>query len=388
LNKLHLFKARDVANTVWAFARAGASSSAALALFEKVAIEAPPFINSFNAQDLSNTAWAYATAGVDAPDLFEAVAQTAPRMLNECNEQEMATLVWSFAKARVSAPALFECVAVEAVLRVATFTPRALAVTAWAFSRAGVADDAPADAPDGNAPPDGADAYGAEVPLFERDSVLDLFEGIAFRAESTAHLFHASELACLAWAFSSARLDADALFKAVATAVPAALRGPQSPSTLTSLAAAFAMPLRIHDHDVFEAIALRVEADISRFKPHELAEVAWAFAAVRFPAPGLFEALAKRGLEVLQEFDGPQLALIARAFAISHAEAPLFLKAVGARAATQTHSLDAKQLGALAEALRRAHVEAPAVYEKALRLEPIKFKQYFPDLRVSGAWKR
>jgi hypothetical protein len=55
--------------------------------------------------------------------------------------------------------------------------------------------------------------------------------------------------------------------------VPAALRGPQTPSTLCSLAAAFAMPRRIHDHYVFEAVALSVEADVGTFKPHELAEV-------------------------------------------------------------------------------------------------------------------
>ena len=64
LKQFREFKAQELANTAWEFAKAG---HAAPALLDAIAAAAVPRVREFNPQDLANTASAYATAGHAAP---------------------------------------------------------------------------------------------------------------------------------------------------------------------------------------------------------------------------------------------------------------------------------------------------------------------------------
>ncbi len=74
-----MFKPRDLANTVWAFAKAGLYAperfeavAAAIAASSRISTTLGP-------QELADTAWAFATARVEAWPLFDAIAKaTAP----------------------------------------------------------------------------------------------------------------------------------------------------------------------------------------------------------------------------------------------------------------------------------------------------------------------
>ena len=78
----------DLANTVWAFARAG---HAAPELLNAIAVVTVPRLRDCNPQNLANTVWAFATAGHAAAELFDAIAAEAvPRLLRDFNPQGLA----------------------------------------------------------------------------------------------------------------------------------------------------------------------------------------------------------------------------------------------------------------------------------------------------------
>jgi hypothetical protein len=98
------FKEQALANTVWAFAKAGHKAPA---LFDAIAREAPGRVAKFDPQTLSNTAWAFAEAGHKAPALFEAVGKDAHGRLGEFTEQALSNTAWAFAVLDVRCDALF-----------------------------------------------------------------------------------------------------------------------------------------------------------------------------------------------------------------------------------------------------------------------------------------
>ena len=133
LTKMPHFNPQDMANTVWAFAKAGHSAPA---LFDAVAAEALTKMPHFIPQDIANTVWAFATAMHSAPALFDAVAAEVLTKMPNFNPQDIANTVWAFATAGHSAPALFDAVAAAAVTKMPHFIPQGLADTVWAFATA------------------------------------------------------------------------------------------------------------------------------------------------------------------------------------------------------------------------------------------------------------
>ena len=134
LRQLGGFNSQNLANTVWAFAKAGV---AAETLFETIAAAALRQIRDFNSQGMANTVWAFATAGVAAEILFEAIGAAALRRIGEFNSQNLANFVWAFATTGFAAQELFETIAVEALRRIAEFNAQNMANTLWAFACAG-----------------------------------------------------------------------------------------------------------------------------------------------------------------------------------------------------------------------------------------------------------
>ena len=129
------FNSQDMANTAWAFARAGV---AALDLFDAIASAAPRRIAEFKSQELANTAWAFAAVDVAAPMLFAAIAAETPRRIDEFNSQDLSNAAWAFAKAGLGDLWFYEAVAAKAAAKMSDFSVQGLCDTAWAFATAGV----------------------------------------------------------------------------------------------------------------------------------------------------------------------------------------------------------------------------------------------------------
>ena len=68
------FNPQNLANSAWAFAKAGQSDAP---LFTALARKAEHCADNFNLQELANTAWAFATAGQKDASLFAALATAA-----------------------------------------------------------------------------------------------------------------------------------------------------------------------------------------------------------------------------------------------------------------------------------------------------------------------
>jgi hypothetical protein len=71
LRRCRDFNPQELANTTWAFAKAGREATA---LFNAIAAKAAPRVREFIPQDLANTAWAYATSYHEATALLDAIA--------------------------------------------------------------------------------------------------------------------------------------------------------------------------------------------------------------------------------------------------------------------------------------------------------------------------
>ena len=89
------FKPQEVANMVWAFAKARVQAKVLYNAVAKIAVQEG--LAGFTPQNLSNTAWAFATSGVRAEQLFVAVAEVAMRGgLINFKPQELSNMVWAF----------------------------------------------------------------------------------------------------------------------------------------------------------------------------------------------------------------------------------------------------------------------------------------------------
>ena len=59
-------------------------------------------MDGFNPQELANTAWAFARAGRSVAKLFMALARAADRRVGGFNAQELANTAWALAVATAS----------------------------------------------------------------------------------------------------------------------------------------------------------------------------------------------------------------------------------------------------------------------------------------------
>eukprot|EP00965_Chrysotila_dentata_P189381 6173288-Pleurochrysis_carterae.AAC.2 len=223
VNRVDDLNPQDIANVAWAFATAGRSSPE---LFEALATTATALTEHYNPQDLANTAWAFATAGYFPPYLFDEIASAATAGIDQFKPQELANMAWAFATGAHEAPSLFDAIAAAATASIQGFTPQGLSNTAWAFAKAGHAS-----------PP--------------------LFDALASACTAQMHRFIAQDVSNTAWAFATAGYGAPALFDALTLA-----------STLPSR--------------------------LDRFAPQHLINTAWAFAVVDRATP---DALATKLLD-------------------------------------------------------------------------------------------
>lgn len=128
------FNGQDIANTLWALARAGARLSP---LVE--ALSTRPAFDDLNSQELSMTAWALAKRNSKVDTILDKVASAALSKVDDFNSQELANTCWAFAKCR-KLDILSDSFSAAAVKTIHTFEPQHLANTAWAFAKAGIPD--------------------------------------------------------------------------------------------------------------------------------------------------------------------------------------------------------------------------------------------------------
>lgn len=134
-HRLEDFNSQDIANTAWAFAKACHLDES---FFTALARSAELCLNEFNTQDLVNTAWAFAKVGQFHPTLFGLIAQRgAERCLDGMDAPHIANMAWAFARAGQLDKHLFSALARSAEQRVGDFTSQDLANVAWAFTNAG-----------------------------------------------------------------------------------------------------------------------------------------------------------------------------------------------------------------------------------------------------------
>ena len=170
LDLANQIRPQGLANLVNAFAKA---KHPAPALFDAIALVAPPRMRDFTPQELANTAWAYATAQHSAPALFDAIAAEAARQVRDFKPQELTNTAWAYAKAQHAAPALLDAIAAEARRQVRNFKPQHLANAAWSYATL---------------------QHGAPA----------LFDAIAAEAAQRLRDFAPQETSNLAWAYAAA----------------------------------------------------------------------------------------------------------------------------------------------------------------------------------------
>ena len=200
LDLANQIRPQGLANLVNAFAKA---KHPAPALFDAIALVAPPRMRDFTPQELANTAWAYATAQHSAPALFDAIAAEAAPRVREFEPQTLWNTAWAYVTLHHAAPALLDAIAAEAARQVREFKPQELTNTAWAYAKAQHA--APA-----------------------------LLDAIAAEARRQVRNFKPQHLANAAWSYATLQHGAPALFDAIAAEAAQRLRdfAPQETSNL------------------------------------------------------------------------------------------------------------------------------------------------------------
>ncbi|KAJ1452828.1 hypothetical protein M885DRAFT_619586 [Pelagophyceae sp. CCMP2097] len=207
------------------FTQGGAEVDPCPAFFRVAAEHAITHIAKFKPLELANMIWAYSTANISNDLLYDVVAQDATYKVDGFNSQDFANTLWAFANADYPAPLLFRAAAEELVKnpeKLDKFGAAEIANLAWSFA----VQDA-----------------GEEGALLKRQ----LFLGIAKAAGPKVHLFNSQNVSKMCWCFAAFADDSPGDAAVVQRFLRELL--PQAIDRMAS------------------------------FKSHEIADVAWAFAA-------------------------------------------------------------------------------------------------------------
>ncbi|PNH12317.1 hypothetical protein TSOC_000811 [Tetrabaena socialis] len=138
------FSPYDISNLAYALvsARQQDATPAAHALMTALASAAVQRIDMFCPQDLANILWAYARAELPQPALFAAAAPAVRQTLPGFSHAGVAQVMWAFATLRVNDMALLAAMAREMQPRLQTMDSRNLSLIAWSLARVAVAGTA------------------------------------------------------------------------------------------------------------------------------------------------------------------------------------------------------------------------------------------------------
>ena len=303
---LPTLSAREVANLSHALAGLVGGSGPWENVWAALPSVALRLLVDFDPQHLANTAWAFAKAGHVSAELFNAIsAEVVRRRLRGFNSQALSNTAWAFATASHASAELFDAISAEVVcqrLLLGTFTPQALSNTAWAFAKAG------------HAPEELFNAISTELLRrrlndFDLQNLTNILWAFATSGRAPPELFNAvsaevvrrrlggsdpRHLSNLAWTCAAAGHASAELFNAIsAEAVRRLLSGFNSQS-LSNTAWAFATA-RHASAELFDAISAKVtRLRLGDFDPQALCNTAWAFATAGHASHELFDAISAR----------------------------------------------------------------------------------------------
>lgn len=313
---LHDCNAQELANSAWAFAKAGYLDAN---LFSSLARVVESRANDFNAQELANISWAFATANQSDAKLFSALSGSIQWHLGDFSAQGLANTSWAFAKVGHLDAQLFAAMARSAEQLMATFNAQDLAHTAWAFAKVGHLDtklfQEMARSAEQRVADFNAQGLANTVWAFAKAGHVDaqLFASLARSIERRLDDFNAQDLANTVWAFVKACHMDEQLLTALARSAEQRL-GDFNTQDLVNTAWAFAK-IGHADAPLFSALARAMEQRLSDFDAQNLANIAWAFAKAGQLDPQLFAALATSITQRVGDFSAQDLANTAWAFA-------------------------------------------------------------------------
>ena len=177
----------------------------------------------------------------------------------------------------------------------------------------------------------------------------------------------ARELSNVAHGLAKCRLvgldvDVDALFAAVAEAAVREGMGSFKPQELANTAWAYAAAGH-RAPALLDALAAAAVPRLHSFKPQDISSTAWAFAKAGHAALVLLDAIAATAVPRLHEFNPQELANTAGAFAKAGHVAPVLLDAIAAVAVSRLHDFQPQGLANMAWAFAKANQAAPALLD-------------------------
>jgi len=255
--RMECFTPQGVALLVNAFAKMDCYHAD---LFQAVATTAIPRMGSFSAQELAILIHAFGKVRCDHPPLFDSVATYAIPIMDTFKAQELSSMVNAFANMdghhyHHQYPTLFEHVAMAAIPILATFQSQELANLVNAFAKSGHVSQ-------------------------EHGGLVLLFEKVGTASIPIIDTFQSQELASLVNAFAKAGHSHAELFSKVATAAITIIHKFNA-QELANLVNAFAKGDACSHPELFDVVAATAIPIIHTFKDQELANLVSAFAKVR-----------------------------------------------------------------------------------------------------------
>jgi len=356
VSKIETYKAQELANTSWAFAKANVRAPE---LYAAISNEAPNKLGNFKSYELVNLLWGFATQKVQSPALFDAVAGAwTPELYQDCSAQSLANLVWAYSTAGFKAPILFEAVAVEAGNKLHDFNALGISNLLWAYATAKVSNPALFQ------------VVAAEVVKRTQVGV----DGVRLQ-------FNAQKMANIVWAFAKAGVSAPALYDAVAAAPQLENSNAQSISNLCWAYAKQGVPAP----SLFDSIALEATKKIALFQPTGLANVAWSFGKAGVGAPELFQAVAVESLKKLGKFRPQEVANLVWAFSQAGMESKPLFEAVALEFPKRLFKQ--VEISNVLWAYAHAGVPAPTVFKSASeQIKKHKLASFAPNLISTIVW--
>ena len=336
------FKTQELANTAWAYALASRSSSGRSrvdnvdsTMWAALSESTRGRVDEFSAQSVANLAWAFATAGERDARLFDAVAADITGRLGSFKEQELANIAWAFATAAHPAPDLFAALEAESSQRIGAFWPQGLANLAWAFATAGhpapklfnaLAQEATARVAEFQ--PQGL-ANTAWAFATAGHPAPELFDALAAEATKRRSAFKGQELVSTLWAFATASHASNDLFEQLvreAGGRMAELKPQEISNLLWSCAAAGHYCQEVIDAMAADAATKGTASCwLGGMSARGLTNLAWALATLNYPrCEPIFRVIAERSTQASLGFSSQHLATLAWAFAVADVPSPIF----------------------------------------------------------------
>eukprot|EP00930_Biecheleria_cincta_P056338 TRINITY_DN42485_c0_g1_i1.p1 TRINITY_DN42485_c0_g1~~TRINITY_DN42485_c0_g1_i1.p1 ORF type:complete len:808 (-),score=132.94 TRINITY_DN42485_c0_g1_i1:3-2063(-) len=285
-----------------------------------IAAESVKMVKSFDHRQLATTVWGFAKAGLWNEDLAKCLAFECKQKIDTFTPHSLSHVSCAMALWSYKEEELLDKIAAEVMRRCDEFKPGALAMTAWAFSNLMIRNESLMTAI--------AEASCQKIPRFRREDLAHLAWAFANLKIQDRALFglmanevviagakymEAPELANMAWAFSKNHVANPSIMKILAEEAALKINDFKS-SELTMMTWAYAEVSQQHP-SMMTQVGDIVVRSADRFTHAQLAHITWAFGALAMRHMGLMELVAKSSQARPDRFNGHGLVHIAWSFA-------------------------------------------------------------------------